>query len=45
MNRNNTLRSITIGILLMLSIVALCTGTVSAKPRDTGYAMIDHIRF
>jgi len=32
MDRNNTLKSITIGIMLMLSIAALCTGTVSAKP-------------
>ena len=32
MDRNNTLKSITIGIMLVLSIVALCTGTVSAKP-------------
>jgi len=32
MDRNNTLESITIGIILVLSIVALCTGTVSAKP-------------
>jgi S-layer protein (TIGR01567 family) len=32
MDRNNTLKSITIGIMLMLLIAALCTGTVSAKP-------------
>ena len=32
MDRNNTLKSITISIMLVLSIVALCTGTVSAKP-------------
>ena len=32
MDRNNTLKSITIGIMLMLSIAALCTGIVSAKP-------------
>jgi S-layer protein (TIGR01567 family) len=32
MDRNNTLKSITIGIVLVLSIVALCAGTVSAKP-------------
>ncbi|RLG28399.1 hypothetical protein DRO03_09940 [Methanosarcinales archaeon] len=32
MDRNNTLKSITICIMLVLSIVALCTGTVSAKP-------------
>ena len=31
-DRNNTLKSITIGIMLVLSIIALCTGTVSAKP-------------
>ena len=32
MDRNNTLKSITISMMLVLSIVALCTGTVSAKP-------------
>ena len=32
MNGNNTLKSITISIMLVLSIVALCAGTVSAKP-------------
>jgi len=32
MDRNNTLKSITISIVLVLSIVALCTGSVSAKP-------------
>ncbi|MEA2004069.1 MAG: hypothetical protein U9O53_03850 [archaeon] len=32
MNKNNTLKSITIGIMLLLSITALCTGIVSAKP-------------
>ncbi len=32
MDRNNTLKSITIGIMLVLSIVAICTGIVSAKP-------------
>ena len=31
---NNTLKSITIGIVLVLSIVALCTGIVSAKPLE-----------
>ncbi|OEU48149.1 MAG: hypothetical protein BA871_00410 [Desulfuromonadales bacterium C00003096] len=32
MNENKTLKSITIGIMLVLSIAALCTGIVSAKP-------------
>lgn len=32
MERNNTLKSITIGIMLMLSIAALCAGIASAKP-------------
>ena len=32
MNENNTLKAITISIMLLLSIVALCAGTVSAKP-------------